>query len=186
MRNAYSLSLDFHSLHLLYHGLACAHAQPRTDWHCRRITFVGDLYRWSPLITSHEGLAFLSQITHLVLCIPPTDILSEVKSDTFIPVWINDVPFSSMSNLTHFAFPLIPPYLSFSYDEIDMLAYTAPPDPSFTPITFRTWALGDQPRAKGTIIADFGIMWVPSKHWDSPYLQSDSIWDHVDCIRAAG
>jgi len=146
---------------------------------------------------THEGSTFLSLITHLVLWIPPTDVLLDTE-ETVIPGWIRDVPFSSMSNLTHFAFPLVPrpinpprPRNQIGVLSITLLAYTAPPepDPSFTAETFALWALGDNPLAKGTTISGFEVNWVGNSIscWDQwSRMQMDCIWEQLDRIRATG
>ncbi|KAJ7782744.1 hypothetical protein B0H16DRAFT_1211700, partial [Mycena metata] len=101
------LGLNFHSLHLLYNGLASAGADPAVDWTCRHVILAGYSPRWRPLTSSAEGAIFLSRITHLTLWITTDFFGRPPPSDgRRVPAWLTDVPFSLMLSLTHLAFPL--------------------------------------------------------------------------------
>lgn len=100
------LGLSFHSSHLLYNGVGSAAMDSSVDWSCRQLVLSGIHWRWSPLTSSNESLAFLRQITHLALWIP---YHGEGQSSTeqSLPYWIRSVPFALMPNLAFFAFPLL-------------------------------------------------------------------------------
>jgi hypothetical protein len=190
MRNAENLGIDFNSLHILYRGLASAGACPITDWNCRKVVFSGEYYRWSPLVVTVEGSAFLSRITHLVLWIPPNDCGLDAYRGTRIPDWIRHVPFSSLSNLTHVAFPLIPLPTDLNSQtemEMSMLVYSASDASSkFDPNTFYQWALSDHPSTKGTVVNGFTMNFDRlNGGWDCGHLQEDSgtIWAKAAQVR---
>lgn len=213
MRNAKHLGLEFNSLHLLYYGLASAGACPSTDWNCRRVTFVGEHYRWTPLVMTTEGSEFLSRITHLILWIPPNggrDSLGDDGDDDNhqqqhprIPNWIQHIPFSSFSSLTHLAIPLIPSQGMFQTSRkehldvpTNMLVYSAPETwtgGSFDPDMFRKWAMSEKALERGTVIGGCRMKWGFSRtgrvvhewNWMYPRGEGDKIWAKADRVRAA-
>ncbi|KAF8178589.1 hypothetical protein K438DRAFT_1844041 [Mycena galopus ATCC 62051] len=162
IRGVDSLGLNFHSLHLLYNGLASPGADPMRDWKCHRVTFAGScLPRWRPLTSSTEGIIFLSRISHLTLWISADHLLPPMHETRLVPRWVPDVPFVSFRSLTHFAFPLCShsPNRSVLHVPTGTLVYIAPSSSAdvnantdFEPCEFRQWALDKDPLGHGVLV----------------------------------
>ncbi|TFK44873.1 hypothetical protein BDQ12DRAFT_673732 [Crucibulum laeve] len=159
IRGVESLGLNFLSLHLLYNGLSAPLSNPREDWFCRRVTLAGLFWRWKPLTSTSEGLAFLRQITHLNLWIPDHQIDPLSPNRSPIPRWVEQVPFALMPNLIHFSCPLLTnqklqlghnPY----YTPTEVIVYAV--DLSCTldhdPTVFLQWASAPDPLAYGVVL----------------------------------
>lgn len=99
-------------------------AQKVTEWNCRRVTCVGNRWRWKPLTSTAEGTAFLARLTHLVMWIPETGYQpqprlqarlhssqtsmgarsSSSSATNLTPPWLARVPFNMMPNLMDLGF----------------------------------------------------------------------------------
>lgn len=194
IRGVKSLGLDFRSLHLLYNGLASANANPTVDWECRQVTLAGPLWRWRPLTSTTEGMAFLTQITHLVLWIPNHETLP-VPVGRLIPHWVEYVPFNLMKSLTHFACPLLRnrkqlPGRNASFAPTEMVIYTVPPAKSAASSLIREWVLGGDPLQHGIPVSlDLATLssdeWPEGLIWELAYLQGegDGAWARAEKVK---
>ncbi|KAJ7717830.1 hypothetical protein DFH07DRAFT_860941 [Mycena maculata] len=197
IRGVDSLGLNFRSLHLLYNGLTGPEADPVKDWKCRHVTFAGALPRWNPFKSTPGGIAFLSHITHLTLWIPTHDYpwLPAPPCDSPVPAWVADIPFSSFSDLSHLAFPLLSKLIPTTHKNnplvfqvpTEMLAYVAPcPTEDFNPAIFGAWALGSDPLSHGVVVP---FRTLPSCRignselgWEFPFMwgESDDTWAELE------
>ena len=108
IRGVDCLGISFHSLHLIYNALECAHRDPTASrWDCHRLILCGSHWRWSPLSSTAEGVAFLKHITHLALWVPHHDGTGVAKRTKITPCWATGIPFSLMPSLCQFSFPLL-------------------------------------------------------------------------------
>ncbi|RDB25336.1 hypothetical protein Hypma_007568 [Hypsizygus marmoreus] len=176
MRNAECIGLHGRSMHLLHEALSSNGSQPTQVWSCRRVIIIGP-WRWKPLTSTPEGLAFLRQITHLAAC------LSIDKSFTsqIIPPGVQEIPFALMPNLTHFAYPLL---RNRTQEEdsfctsTEMIAYVVPPQNSVSaqPL-IRQWLCSPDALAHGFAVP-FREMLQSSDAledlwWERVFLQGD-------------
>ncbi|KAJ7209712.1 hypothetical protein GGX14DRAFT_452804, partial [Mycena pura] len=198
IRGVDSLGLNAHSLHLLYNGLSSLGADPQNDWKCRHVTLAG-YPRWKPLTSCWEGIAFLSHITHLTLWIPTHNRpwLPPAPDCTLVPRVIQEVPLSSLPNLTHLAFSFLPDHrlIRHMVDGTDifrmsshMLAYVLPDSVDSGPSVFREWALSDDFLVNGVVqtVDAIGCIGRWDLSWEFPFMQGepDAIWSEVDRLRA--
>ncbi|KAG0701175.1 hypothetical protein DFH29DRAFT_1000469 [Suillus ampliporus] len=112
-----SLALDFGSLWLLYGCLDFAwnshnidHKHFASPWNTKKLTLVGELTRWRPLMSTTEGSAFLASISHLTFLSPEnaeTHLLVTYDPcfddmecrDYPLPEWMMSVPWASFKGL---------------------------------------------------------------------------------------
>jgi hypothetical protein len=213
MRNVERLGIHYESLHLIYNGLATEVDAMEVDeidgksisstsrWKCQKITFAGDYWRWKPLTSTKEGSAFLANITHLVLWM--TDNSHERNSASMInskvtPMWMENVPFEMMRNLTDVGF-----VLPISREDLDsrrsiigprqMLVYHQPKRSGASaasvsvslehdPMVFRRWAVDDKDPASHGIVLP---LYVAATHdwrtwnWEKAWAigQSEYTWE---------
>jgi hypothetical protein len=165
LRNVQSLGIDVRSQYLLYNGLSCSYAYPKLDWRCHRLTFGGKSWRWNPFTSTPEGLAFLGEITHLVVWFEDHNFGTRDENNPF-PAWLKNVPFSLMPALTHFVFPVLEASPSLSWPE---------------PQDVRWWLLNQNPHARG-YVENLKINVIsPEKwedRWELAFLQNENeeIW----------
>lgn len=161
------IGLSFPALHILYNSLASVSFEPSPgNWTCQRLILAGAGWRWSPLISTREGLAFLSQITHLALWIPchTEEPAHNERSDHLYPQWLSGVPFSLMPGLTYFSFPL----LTELYE--GMVVQVGTND------EFREWVRTGGYTGKSIAVTFETLPFhptVPKGVWDSAYIQTE-------------
>ncbi|KDR66472.1 hypothetical protein GALMADRAFT_259265 [Galerina marginata CBS 339.88] len=189
-RRAYTLGFCFKALDLLYEVIRASgrvqrdpNGQSKWCMETRALVLAGTPlpgWSWSSITHNLAGQEFLRCIKSLTIWRP--DVMTRQASSSLphsqiTPDWVQDVPFESMPNLTHFAFATHPRPQNLARKTLPVIGYTLPgheggryrdweeagyPARNVGNTTiFREWARSSQP-------ADHGWTWfVPIEKLDS-------------------
>ncbi|KAK7045631.1 hypothetical protein VNI00_007464 [Paramarasmius palmivorus] len=104
LRGLEAVGVSLEASHLLYNVdcLALPPLQVDGESYRKVVLTGGPSFRWNPFTTTTDGLAILSRLTHLGMWDLPTGAPQSAPSSTVF----KDIPFSLMSNLVCFAFPI--------------------------------------------------------------------------------